>query len=55
MNQSQPRSHLDQPTYWFAVLDMARERGDSDRVQEALRNLKRLGVKVTFKKQKGDT
>lgn len=40
--------HTQQPVYWFAVLDMARERGEFDRAAKAQRELKRLGVVVRF-------
>ena len=38
------------PTAWFAVLEDARRNGDREREREARRNLKRLGVKVTFRR-----
>lgn len=43
-----PRDHRDQPTYWFAILDIARERSDFARAAEAQRQLRRLGVEVSF-------
>jgi len=42
------RSFRDEPTYWFAVLEIARERHDVEREAEALRQLERLGVRVTY-------
>ena len=42
------QDYRDQPTYWFAILDIACERGNFDRAEEAQRQLKRLGVKVSF-------
>ncbi len=36
------------PSVWFAILERARNRGDSDRVAEALAKLLELGVKVEF-------
>ena len=41
-------SHLDQPTYWFAVLEIARERGDFEQAAEAKRQLERLGVRISY-------
>ena len=43
--------HTQQPVYWFAVLDIARERGEFDRAAEAQRELKRLGVDVRFRRE----
>lgn len=40
--------HQDAPTYWFAVLEIARERGDFSRAAEAQRQLERLGVRVRY-------
>lgn len=45
-------NYRDQPTYWFAILDIARERDDYDRAAEANRELKRLGVDVSFRPRK---
>jgi hypothetical protein len=42
-------SHLEQPTYWFAVLQIARADGDREAAAEALRQLERLGVQVKFR------
>ena len=44
------RDHRNEPTYWFAILEIARERGDFDRAAEAKRELKRLGVSVTYER-----
>jgi len=38
----------DIPTYWFAILDQARDRGDFQAAARAERELQRLGVRVTF-------
>jgi hypothetical protein len=38
------------PVAWFAVLDRARERGDFERAAEAVRELRRLGVFVTYER-----
>lgn len=43
-----PRDHQDEPMYWFGVLEIAREQGDFERAAEAMRQLKRLGVCVTY-------
>jgi hypothetical protein len=42
------RDARDVPAAWFVVLERARETGDRDREREAIRNLSRLGVTVTF-------
>jgi hypothetical protein len=42
------RDPRNEPTYWFAVLEMARERGDWDGADEATRQLIRLGIKVRY-------
>jgi hypothetical protein len=47
---SDPRDHRNQPTYWFAVLEIAREQGDFDQAAEAKRELKLLGVCVSYEK-----
>jgi hypothetical protein len=44
------RDHRDEPTYWFAVLEIARERGDFERAAEAKRQLRRLGVYVSYER-----
>ena len=40
------RDYRDSATYWFAVLEIARERGDSDGAAEA--EQERLGVRVSY-------
>lgn len=40
------------PTFWFAVLDQAKEAGDWDRAKQAETELRRLGVEVRFRRQK---
>jgi hypothetical protein len=45
-----PRDHRDSATYWFAVLEIARERGDFERAAEAQRQLRRLGVCVNYER-----
>lgn len=43
-----PRDHRQEPTYWFALLQIAREHGNFEQAAEAKRQLSRLGVLVTF-------
>jgi hypothetical protein len=43
-------NHRDQPTYWFAVLEIARERSDFAQAAEAQRQLNRLGVRVHYQR-----
>jgi hypothetical protein len=38
----------DIPTYWFALLEQARERGNYEAAARAQRELGRLGVRVKF-------
>jgi len=45
------RDPRDVPTAWFAVLETARLKGDLAREAEALRELRRLGVDVTFREE----
>ncbi|HTU22992.1 MAG TPA: hypothetical protein VMG10_33455 [Gemmataceae bacterium] len=40
--------HRNEPTYWFAVLEIARARSDFERAAEAQQELKRLGVSVRY-------
>jgi hypothetical protein len=42
------RDYRNEPTYWFAVLEIAREQGDFDVAAEAMRQLRRLGVCVNY-------
>jgi hypothetical protein len=51
-NSERQRDHRDAPTYWFAVLEIARERGDFEWAAEAQRQLERLGVIVRFDRQR---
>jgi hypothetical protein len=44
-----PADHREHPTYWFGVLEIARERGDFARAAEAQRELRRLGVIVRYR------
>jgi hypothetical protein len=43
-------SYREQPTYWFAVLESALERGDLERAADAQRELNRLGVRVSYER-----
>ena len=45
------RDYRDNPTYWFATLDIARERGDYSRAADAQRELTRLGVSVRYRRR----
>lgn len=44
------RNHQNEPTYWFAVLEIARERGDFQQADEAKQQLERLGVRVSYQR-----
>lgn len=48
------RDHRDEPTYWFALLEIAREKGDYEAAAEAVRQLKRLGVSVSYSRRKAE-
>jgi hypothetical protein len=50
--QSQTRNYRNEPTYWFAILEIARERADYAQAAAALAELRRLGVSVSYKRQK---
>jgi hypothetical protein len=50
--QATRRDHRQEPTYWFAVLEISRERHDHERAAEAIRELRRLGVQVRFTQRK---
>ena len=41
-------NHRDEPTYWFALMEIARKRGDFKQAVEAKRELMRLGVRVNY-------
>jgi hypothetical protein len=43
-----PRRPEDSPTAWFVMLEDARNRGDLAAEQRAIRELRRLGVTVTY-------
>lgn len=45
---STTRDYRQEPTYWFAILEIAREQGDFERAADAKRQLKRLGVVVSY-------
>ncbi len=40
----------DSPVAWFAVLETARRAGDFDRAAEAIRELRRLGICVSYRR-----
>jgi hypothetical protein len=42
------------PLYWFAALDCAVAENDFDHAAEAQRNLRRLGVHVTYGRPKAE-
>ena len=49
MKKRPPKTdHRDQATYWFAILEIARERGNATQVREARQQLRRLGVSVKY-------
>jgi hypothetical protein len=43
----------EQPIYWFARLETALNRGDYEEAATAQRELKRLGVEVRIRRQRG--
>jgi hypothetical protein len=45
-----PKDHRNSPTYWFAILEIARSRGDVRLASDARAKLLRLGVAVEFVK-----
>jgi hypothetical protein len=51
--QDPPSGLPDSPTYWFAVMELARERGFLERAAEAIRHLERLGISVRYDAAKG--
>jgi hypothetical protein len=51
-SQQITRDHRQEPTYWFAILEIARERGDFQQAADAKRELRRLGVCVTYQPRK---
>lgn len=46
--RSSQQRYFDSPTYWFAMLEIARERQRPGEVAEANRQLRRLGVVVEW-------
>ena len=36
------------PSYWFCVMESAKERGDFEQAAQAKRELQRLGVRVIY-------
>lgn len=49
-SEQSTRDHRNEPTYWFAVLEIARERGDFHRAAVAKQELERLGVRISYEK-----
>ena len=47
-------SYLEQPVYWFAILESAREKSDFDQAARAKRELERLGVRITYRRPQGE-
>ncbi len=47
------REFRDSPVFWFVRLDNAREHEDHEKAAEAIRELRRLGVDIRFKPQRG--
>lgn len=43
-----PPDCRDAPTYWFVILEMSRKKGDRKTATQARRELRRLGVAVSF-------
>jgi hypothetical protein len=43
--------HREHPTYWFAILEIARGRDDSELMERAQRELLRLGVVVAYQER----
>jgi hypothetical protein len=46
-----PKDYQDTPIYWFAVLDCALDRGDLATAARAQKELQRLGIAVTVRRQ----
>lgn len=40
--------HQESPTYWFAILEIARSHGNFEDAANAKRQLERLGVRVEY-------
>lgn len=53
MQRTSTTDHRDHPTYWFAILEIARERGDAAQASEARQQLRRLGVVVKYDAAEG--
>jgi hypothetical protein len=41
----------ERPIYWLVLLERARQRGDRQATAEARRQLARLGVRITYRRQ----
>ena len=44
-------SPVDEPIYWFTILDLAMEGGDLETAAEAVRELRRLGIDVSYRRE----
>jgi hypothetical protein len=40
----------DQPLYWFCILEQALDRGNLDLAAHAVKELKRLGIDITYRR-----
>jgi hypothetical protein len=45
-------TYTDRPIYWLVLLEQARQRGDHHAAAEARRELARLGVRVTYRRER---
>lgn len=54
MSIREQRAYTDEPTYWFAILEIARERGDSASAMRAQRELRRLGIVVRHQSKRAN-
>jgi hypothetical protein len=46
---SSPPEVQEIPTYWFALMEAAKDRGDFEQAAHAKRELERLGVRVSYR------
>lgn len=44
----------EQPVYWFLILELAVEKGDFNAAAAAQRELRRMGVEVTYSRRAED-
>ena len=52
-HDNESRGHQNAPVYWFALMEIARERGNFEQAAEAKRELQRLGVRVSYERPQG--